>query len=133
MIGISTNISNYVKVNTMTADTSLTLSSSVTTVANEEVFFYQSRGLKDNSLMAFCDRFDSPTTSDIRCGISSIPDADSPLPVGTTTFGVEDLKLVDQNWELQGAYFGANGIQIDSVDNTVSPPTITLKLSLIHI
>ena len=77
--------------------------------------------------MAFCDRFDSPTTSDIRCGISSIPDADSPLPVGTTTFGVEDLKLVDQNWELQGAYFGANGIQIDSVDNTVSPPTITLK------
>ena len=127
MIGISTNISNYVKVDTMTADTSLTLSSSVTTVANEEVFFYQSRGLKDNSLMAFCDRFDSPTTSDIRCGISSIPDADSPLPVGTTTFGVEDLKLVDQNWELQGAYFGANGIQIDSVDNTVSPPTITLK------
>ena len=127
MIGISTNISNYVKVNGMTADTSLTLSSSVTTVANEEVFFYQSRGLKDNSLMAFCDRFDSPTTSDIRCGISSIPDADSPLPVGTTTFGVEDLKLVDQNWELQGAYFGANGIQIDSVDNTVSPPTITLK------
>ena len=127
MIGISTNISNYVKVNGMTADTSLTLSSSVTTVANEEVFFYQSRGLKDNSLMAFCDRFDSPTTSDIRCGISSIPDADSPLPVGTTTFGVEDLKLVDQNWELQGAYFGVNGIQIDSVDNTVSPPTITLK------
>ena len=118
MIGISTNISNYVKVNTMTADTSLTLSSSVTTVANEEVFFYQSRGLKDNSLMAFCDRFDSPTTSDIRCGISSIPEADSPLPIvdgsgnPTITFGVEDLKNVSADWELQGAYFGANGIQI---------------------
>ncbi len=133
MIGISTNISNYVKVDSMTADTSLTLSSSVTTVANEEVFFYQSRGLKDNSLMAFCDRFDSPTTSDIRCGISSIPEADSPLPIvdgsgnPTITFGVEDLKGVDQNWELQGAYFGANGILIDSVNNNVTPPTITLK------
>ena len=127
MIGISTNISNYIKVDTMTADTSLTLSSSVSTVPNEEVFFYQSRGLKDNSLMAFCDRFDSPTTSDIRCGISSIPEADSPLPAGTTTFGVEDLKGVGADWELQGAYFGANGIQIASVDNTVTPPTITLK------
>ena len=42
MIGISTNISNYIKVDTMTADTSLTLSSSVSTVPNEEVFFYQS-------------------------------------------------------------------------------------------
>ena len=42
----------------MTSFGSLTLSDSVSTVANEEVFFYQSRGLKDNSLMAFCDRFD---------------------------------------------------------------------------
>ena len=105
----------------------------MTTVANEEVFFYQSRGLKDNSLMAFCDRFEPENSSDIRCAISSIPEADSPLPIvdgsgnPTITFGVEDLKGVDQNWELQGAYFGANGIQIDSVDNTVSPPTITLK------
>ena len=126
MIGISTNISNYIKIDGMTSDDSLTLSSSVSTVANEEVFFYQSRGLKDNSLMAFCDRFDPETSSDIRCGISSIPDADSPLPAGTTTFGVEDLKGVDVDWELQGAYFGVDGIQIQSVDNTVSPPTITL-------
>ena len=133
MIGISTNISNYIKVDSMTSFDSITLSSSVTTVANEEVFFYQSRGLKDNSLMAFCDRFEPENSSDIRCAISSIPEADSPLPIvdgsgnPTITFGVEDLKGVDQNWELQGAYFGANGIQIDSVDNTVSPPTITLK------
>lgn len=133
MIGISTNISNYIKVDSMTSFDSITLSSSVTTVANEEVFFYQSRGLKDNSLMAFCDRFEPESSSDIRCAISSIPEADSPLPIvdgsgnPTITFGVEDLKGVDQNWELQGAYFGANGIQIDSVDNTVSPPTITLK------
>ena len=126
MIGISTNISNYIKIDSMTSDDSLTLSSSVSTVANEEVFFYQSRGLKDNSLMAFCDRFDPETSSDIRCGISSIPDADSPLPAGTTTFGVEDLKGVDVDWELQGAYFGADGIQIASVDDSTTPKTITL-------
>ena len=133
MIGISTNISGYKKVNSMTSFDSITLSSSVTTVANEEVFFYQSRGLKDNSLMAFCDRFDPEINSDIRCGISNIPEADSPLPIvdgsgnPTITFGVEDLKGVDQNWELQGAYFGTDGIKIASVDNTVSPPTITLQ------
>ena len=133
MIGISTNISGYKRVKSMTSFDSITLSSSVSTVANEEVFFYQSRGLKDNSLMAFCDRFDPETSSDIRCGISSIPEADSPLPIvdgsgnPTITFGVEDLKGVDQNWELQGAYFGADGIKIDSVDSTTIPQTITLK------
>ena len=127
MIGISTNISNYIKVDSMTSFDSITLSSSVSTVANEEVFFYQSRGLKDNSLIAFCDRFEPEDSSDVRCGISSIPDADSPLAAGTLTFPVAELKGVDQNWELQGAYFGADGILIDSVDNTVFPPTITLK------
>ena len=79
MIGISTNISNYIKVDSMTSFDSITLSSSVSTVANEEVFFYQSRGLKDNSLMAFCDRFDPETSSDIRCGISSFADPTSLL------------------------------------------------------
>ena len=127
MIGISTNISGYKRVKSMTSFDSITLSSSVSTVANEEVFFYQSRGLKDNSLMAFCDRFDPETSSDIRCGISSFADPTSLLGVGTLTIGVEDLKGVDQNWELQGSYFGADGIKIDSVDSTTIPQTITLK------
>ena len=133
MIGISTNISGYIKVDSMTSFDSITLSSSVSTVANEEVFFYQSRGLKDNSLIAFCDRFEPEDTSDVRCGISSIPDADSPLPIvdgsgnPTITIPVAELKGVGQNWELQGAYFGANGILIDSVDSTTTPPTITLQ------
>jgi len=127
MIGISTNISGYIKVDSMTSFDSITLSSSVSTVANEEVFFYQSRGLKDNSLMAFCDRFDPETSSDIRCGISSFADPTSLLGVGTLTFGVENLKGVGQNWELQGAYFGADGIKIASVDSTTIPQTITLQ------
>ena len=128
MIGISTNISGYKRVTSMTSFDSITVSGiSVSTVPNEEVFFYQSRGLKDNSLMAFCDRFDPEISSDIRCGISSFADPTSIFGVGTLTFGVENLKGVGANWELQGAYFGADGIKIDSVDNTVSPPTITLK------
>ena len=127
MIGISTNIYGYIKIDSMTSFDSITLSSSVSTVANEEVFFYQSRGLKDNSLIAFCDRFEPENTSDVRCGISSLADPTSPLGAGTVTIPVAELKGVGQNWELQGAYFGADGILIDSVDNTVSPPTITLK------
>ena len=76
--------------------------------------------------MAFCDRFDPEISSDIRCGISSLADPTSLLPTGTLTIGVEDLKGVDVDWELQGAYFGADGIQIASVDDSTTPKTITL-------
>ena len=50
--------------------------------------------------MAFCDRFDPEISSDIRCGISSIAAADSPLPIvdgsryPTITNPVAELKGV---------------------------------------
>ena len=144
MIVISANINNYKKIDSLSIDgTAATLSGSVTTAANEDVFVYQSRGLKDNSLQNFCDRFSNAPT--VRCLISDIPEADSPLNVGTTSFKVEDLNGISNNWEVQGAYFGTNGTTISSIVSDPSDPnfkTITLAsgitrplpdLSLIHI
>jgi len=128
MIVISANISNYKKIESLSVDgTAATLSGNVTTAANEDVFVYQSRGLKDNSLQNFCDRFSNAPT--VRCLISDIPEADSPLNVGTTSFKVEDLNGISNNWEVQGAYFGPNGTTISSIvddPNDSNFKTITL-------
>ena len=129
MIVISANINNYKKIDSLSIDgTSVTLSGNVTTAANEDVFVYQSRGLKDNSLQNFCDRFSNAPT--VRCLISDIPEADSPLNVGTTSFKVEDLNGISNNWEAQGAYFGPNGTTISSiVDDPTDPNFKTITLA----
>ena len=115
MIVIGTNISGYKKIDSIATDgSSVTLSGSVTTAANEDVFVYQSRGLKDNSLQTFCDRFSGSPT--VRCLISDIAESESPKNVGVTTFFVEDLNGIGVGWELQGAYFGQNGISISSIE-----------------
>ena len=115
MIVIGTNISGYKKIDSIATDgSSVTLNGSVTTVANEDVFVYQSRGLKDNSLQTFCDRFSGSPT--VRCLISDIAESESPKNVGVTTFFVEDLNGIGVGWELQGAYFGQNGISISSIE-----------------
>ena len=115
MIVIGTNISGYKKIDSISTDgSSVTLSGSVTTAANEDVFVYQSRGLKDNSLQTFCDRFSGSPT--VRCLISDIAESESPKNVGVTTFFVEDLNGIGVGWELQGAYFGQNGISISSIE-----------------
>ena len=115
MIVIGTNISGYKKIDSISTDgSSVTLSGNVTTDANEDVFVYQSRGLKDNSLQTFCDRFSGSPT--VRCLISDIAESESPKNVGVTTFFVEDLNGIGVGWELQGAYFGQNGISISSIE-----------------
>ena len=115
MIVIGTNISGYKKIDSIATDgSSVTLSGNVTTDANEDVFVYQSRGLKDNSLQTFCDRFSASPT--VRCLISDIPTSESPKNVGVTTFKVEDLNGIGVGWEVQGAYFGQDGISISAIE-----------------
>ena len=87
MIVISAGINGYKRIGNISIDGSSVFlkddsvtydtDASVSTVANEDVFVYQSRGIKDNSLQGFCDRFE-PECSTVRCLISNIPEADSP-------------------------------------------------------
>ena len=128
MIAVGDRIPSYTRV-TAIADTgeSLTLSNPVTVRQGQDIFFYDSKGLRDNSLKGFCDRFsDAPT---VRCLKSDIPEADSPLS-DVTSFKVEDLNGVAAGWEVQGVYFGENGITISSiVDNPTDPNFKTITLA----
>ena len=112
MIAIGAGIPAFTRVTAINTQTSLTLSASVSVSANQDVFFYDSKGLRDNSLQNFCDRIDNTPT--VRCLISNVS---STLPVGVTTITVDDVKNVGVGWELQGSYFGQNGITVADVPN----------------
>ena len=86
-----------------------------------DYYIYQSRGLKDNSIQQFCDRFNTTTDGpDIRCLVSNVS---STLPIGTTVITVDNTNnysAIQAGWELQGAYFGENGIAVSSVGGSGS-------------
>ncbi len=110
MIAIGAGIPAYTRVTEITSQTSLKLSANVSVSANQDVFFYDFKGLRDNSLELFCDRIDN--SPGIRCLVSNVS---STLPVGTTIITVDDIKNVGVGWELQGSYFGENGIGVKSL------------------
>ena len=128
MIVISAGINGYKRIGNISIDGSSVFlkddsvtydtDASVSTAANEDVFVYQSRGIKDNSLQGFCDRFANAPT--VRCLISNIAEAESPKNVGVTTFFVEDINGVGIGWEVQGAYFGTDGISIANIETNPS-------------
>mgnify|MGYP001177030714 FL=1 len=128
MIVISAGINGYKRIGSISIDGSSVFlkddsvtydtDASVSTAANEDVFVYQSRGIKDNSLQGFCDRFANAPT--VRCLISNIAEAESPKNVGVTTFFVEDINGVGIGWEVQGAYFGTDGISIANIETNPS-------------
>ena len=117
MVIIGSNTNSYTKILSVNESSrALTLSQNVTSNATTDYYIYQSRGLKDNSIQQFCDRFNTTTDGpDIRCLVS---DVSSTLPIGTTVITVDDnsnYQVIGSGWELQGAYFGENGIAVSSV------------------
>ena len=46
--------------------------------------------------------------------------------VGVTTFFVEDINGVGIGWEVQGAYFGTDGISIANIETNPSSPDYKL-------
>ncbi len=117
MVIIGSNTNTYTKILSVDEGSrTLNISRNVTTTATTDYYIYQSRGLKDNSIQQFCDRFNTTTEGpDIRCLVSNVS---STLPIGTTVITVDNTSnysVIQAGWELQGAYFGANGISISSV------------------
>ena len=119
MIAIGANIPAFTRVTAINSQTSLTLSASVSVSANQDVFFYDSKGLRDNSLQNFCDRIDTSPT--VRCLISNVS---STLLAGTTVITVDDVKNVGVGWELQGSYFGQDGITVSAVNSGTNQITL---------
>ena len=125
MVVIGSNTDSYTKITSVDeGSNTLNLSKDVTATATTDYYIYQSRGLKDNSIQQFCDRFNTTTEGpDIRCLVSNVS---STLPIGTTVITVDtgnNYSAIQAGWELQGAYFGTNGIAVSSVGGS---GTITL-------
>ena len=127
MVVIGSNTNSYTKILSVDEGSSTLDISRNILVGQEGVadyYIYQSRGLKDNSIQDFCDRFNS--SPEIRCLVSSV--SGSPLPIGTKTFSVDNINGVQSGWELQGSYFGTAGIVIPT--NGISGNTITLDTGI---
>ena len=124
MVAIGEKLNSFSIITSFNSTDSMEISRNVTSTGTADVYIYQSRGLKDNSIQNFCDRFNS--TPEVRCLVSSV--SGSPLPIGTKTFSVDDINGVQVGWELQGAYFGTAGITIPT--NGISGNTITLNTGI---
>ena len=104
---------------------SLTLKDAVSANQNDAIYVYQSRGLKDNSLLDFCGKFDN--TPSVQCLITT-----SPVTTSDTVIPVQSLGVITQgnvgngNWNLQGFNF-SSGTTIQSVNPSTNPPTITVQ------
>lgn len=120
MIAIGQGIPDYTVVDEVTSKTELKLSASVNiTQQGEDVFFYDFKGLRDNTLLEYCDRFNS--TPQVRCLTAKVKDeSGNPvpggLPINTTSFEVEDDNgVASTGWTLQGIYFGDSGTAVTGV------------------
>ena len=141
MIAVGDNIPPFTKVNSIAANgVSLTLSNSVTVRQDQDIFFYDFKGLRDNSLKGFCDRF-SETTPNVQCLKSVVLGEDgNPDPNGITNTNkiiVNDLKGINfTGWTLQGIYFGTSnisdppieGIEVTSVDTSTKELTLASNI-----
>ena len=125
MVAISSKLNSFAQITVVDEGSkSLTVNKTLAsgqTSGSGDFYIYQSRGLKDNSIQQFCDRFNTTTDGpDIRCLVSNVS---STLPIGTTVITVDNTsnyQVIGSGWELQGAYFGANGIAVSSVGGSGS-------------
>ena len=108
---------------------SITLGDNVSASQNDVIYIYQSRGLKDNSLITFCDKLSTSPT--VQCLIaSSAVTSGNVIPV--ETLGVINTGNAT-NWNIQGFNF-----KKDSSGNTIttiasvntSAKTITLNVNI---
>ena len=102
---------------------SITLASNVSASQNDAIYIYRSRGLKDNSLITFCDKL--TTTPSVQCLIAtSVVLSGNEIPVETTTDGgtppiisagaINTTNIGTGNWNIQGFNF-LSGTTISSI------------------
>ncbi|MEC8551505.1 MAG: hypothetical protein VXY93_13500, partial [Pseudomonadota bacterium] len=102
MVAIGEKLNSYSQITSVGTD-NMVINKNVSSTGVADVYIYQSRGLKDNSIQYFCDRFRTTGGGKrIKCLVSNVS---STQPAGITTVKVNDLNGVAAGWELQGAYF----------------------------
>lgn len=114
MIMIGAGVSAYTKITTSGFSSSFTISPSQTIGAGTTVYFYQSKGLINNGLNAFCG-------SDITACLTASQLTNS----GSTTIFVNSVPSSIGGWSVQGLYFDSGTTIIGSTATsiTISSPT----------
>ena len=97
----------------------LSLKSKVNLSQNDAIYIYQSRGLKDNSLITFCDKL--AATPSVQCLIAT-----SAVPTGKV-IPVQTLGVINTSnatsWKIQGFNF-SSGTEIISVNTGTNEITL---------
>ena len=113
--------------------------SNITASANESIYIYQSRGLKDNSLITFCDKLSE--TPDVQCLIATSAVASgNEIPIETTTDGgtppiisagaINTNNIGSGNWNIQGFNF-ASGTKIQSISTNKITLTENIEKAIV--
>ena len=102
---------------------SLTLASNINASQNDAIYIYQSRGLKDNSLITFCDKL--AATPSVQCLIATSAVASGNV-IPVQTFGAINTGNAT-NWNIQGFNF-ASGTTITSINTGAG--TVTLSQNI---
>ena len=108
------------------------LADTINVSQNDAIYIYQSRGLKDNSLVTFCDKL--ATSPSVQCLIATSAVASGnviPVTTPATVGGIQSFGAITEgnatNWNVQGFNF-ASGTTISSIDTTAD--TITLSQNI---
>ena len=123
MVAIGEKLDQYTTITTLSIN-SLSLSKAVTSTGSADVYIYQARGLKDNTLKKFCGKF--ATTPTVQCLIATSPvSSGNVIPV--QTFG--DINTTNaSNWNIQGFNF-ADGTKISSIQTGAGTVTLNQNIS----
>ncbi len=115
MIVIGAGISAYTKIESITSSSQFTISPSQTIGAGTTVYFYQSKGLINNGLNAFCG-------SDV----SSCLTVTSLTNSGSTVIPVSSVPSSVGGWSVQGLYFADGTVITGSTSSSISISKATI-------
>jgi hypothetical protein len=115
MIMIGSGVQSYTRITTNGTTNSFSISPAQTITAGTAVYFYQSKGLINDSLKLFC------VPTETRCLIAT-----ATASAGSTTIQVQNTTGISVNSKLQGFQFNANTViqNFDSTSITLNQATI---------
>ena len=116
MVVIGEGVTQYTGITTTGSTTQVTISPSQTVGAGSTLYFYQSRGLINDSLEAFCN------LSETKCIITSLPVASGDTVLNVINGHAGSIN----NWEVYGAQFAEGTTVTSSTSSTVTISTGTI-------
>ena len=113
------------------------LADNISASQNDVIYIYQSRGLKDNSLITFCDKL--ATSPTVQCLIATSAVASGnviPVTTPSTVGGTQSFGAITEgnatNWNIQGFNFKKDPITGESLTTITSIDTTADTITLNH-